>query len=244
MKFPVLKKYKKMVLDNFSNHAWIDENLNEKFLTDISYNLASDCKILKTGLGLSKAQLPLEKSFYSEQTFLDTESLGITNINALLYFKQYFSSSGNTQHRILLHGSDNKLYVHQMFSNNGTFIWLYQLEFSTPPVCLTYKLDGKDTIILSTPEKMMVWTTDLLPYEISDVPTITSMCVHEDVLFCTIAGEANKIWCCLSKNPEMISETSDYARCLRLDDELGYSRKIMSFKENLRRGIFKCKGYC
>lgn len=233
MKIPELKKYKKLVLNDFSLHARTDENLKDKFLTDISYNFAMSNKILKTGVGASKALLPLKNSFNSEFTNLNTESLGLTHINNILYFKQYFPSSDTTQHRILLHGSDNKLYVHQMFSENGTFVWLYSLEFPTPPVCLTYKLEGKDTIILSTPEKMMVWTTDLLPYEITDIPSITSMCVHEKVLFCTISGEANKIWCCLSNNPEMISNNSDYARCFSLDDDLGYSRKILTFKENL-----------
>ena len=154
-------------------------------------------------------------------------------MNKVLYFKQYFSDSETSQHRLLVHGSNKKLYVHQMYTGVGTLLSTYQLEFDSAPICLTYKLNGKDAIILSSPEKMVVWTTDLAPYTVQNVPIITSMCISNGVLFCTIKGEANKIWYCLTLNPELIGTSTETTKYLSLDDERGYARKVLTFKENL-----------
>lgn len=224
---------KKLVVNDFSKNYQLNENFSEEFCADLVYNLNTKTKTLKKGLGITQFKVPTSFDVDSEEVLLDTASLGLTKINDVLYFKQYFHESGNTQHRILLHGSDNKLYVHQMYCGIGSLLSTYQLEFNSAPICLSYKLNGNDTIILSSPEKMVVWTTDLAPYTVEDVPIITSMCISNDVLWCTIDGEANKIWYCLSLNPELIGVSTDKTKYLSLDDERGYARKVLTFKENL-----------
>ena len=52
-------------------------------------------------------------------------------------------------------------------------------------------------------------------------------------MFCTIAGEADKIWYSTTLNPELIGTTSNYTKNLILGDERGYARKILTFRENL-----------
>lgn len=224
---------KKLVINDFSKNYQQNENLSEEFYADLMYNLNTKSKTLKKGLGIKQFKVPTTFSVDSDEVLLDTASLGLTKVNNVLYFKQYFNESGNTQHRILLHGSDNKLYVHQMYCGVGSLLSTYQLEFNSAPICLSYKLNGNDTIILSSPEKMVVWTTDLAPYTVEDVPIITSMCISNGVLWCTIDGEANKIWYCLSLNPELIGVSTDQTKYLTLDDERGYARKVLTFKENL-----------
>lgn len=224
---------KKLVVDDFSKNFRDNENFNDEFFTDVVYNLNTKTKTLKKGLGINQFKVPTTFAVDSEEILLDTASLNLTQVNNVLYFKQYFPDSNNTQHRILLHGSDNKLYVHQMYCGVGSLLSTYQLEFNSAPICLSYKLNGKDTIILSSPEKMVVWTTDLAPYTVEDVPIITSMSISNGVLWCTIDGEANKIWYCLSLNPELIGVSTDTTKYLSLDDERGYARKVLTFKENL-----------
>ena len=224
---------KNLVVNDFSKSFQANENFEENFFTDLAFNLNTKTKVIKKGLGIAQFKVPTTFAVGSEEILLDTSSLNLSQINNVLYFKQYFPESNNTQHRILLHGSDNKLYVHQMYCGVGSLLSTYQLEFNSAPICLSYKLDGKDTIILSSPEKMVVWTTDLAPYTVEDVPIITSMSISDGVLWCTIDGEANKIWYCLSLNPELIGVSTDTTKYLSLDDERGYARKVLTFKENL-----------
>jgi len=224
---------KKLVVQDFSKNFQTNENLTQDFCTDVVYNLNTKSKTLKKGLGISQCKVPTTFDVESEEVLLDTASLNLSKVNNVLYFKQYFPESNNSQHRILLHGSNNKLYVHQMYCGVGSLLSTYQLEFNSAPICLSYKLNGKDTIILSSPEKMVVWTTDLAPYTVEDVPIITSMSISNGVLWCTIDGEANKIWYCLSLNPELIGVSTDTTKYLSLDDERGYARKLLTFKENL-----------
>lgn len=224
---------KKLVVNDFSKNNRANENLVHDFYADLVYNINTKSKALKKGLGVTQFKVPTSFKVDSEEVLLDTASLNLTNVNKVLYFKQYFPESNKTQHRILLHGSDNKLYVHQMYCGVGSLLSTYQLEFNSAPICLSYKLNGKDTIILSSPEKMVVWTTDLAPYTVEDVPIITSMSISNGVLWCTIDGEANKIWYCLSLNPELIGVSTETTKYLSLDDERGYARKLLTFKENL-----------
>ena len=223
----------KLVINDFSKNFRDNENLNENFFTELVYNLNTKSKTIKKGLGINQFKVPKTFDVNSEEVLLDTESLSLDKINNVLYFKQYFPESNTSQHRILLHGSDKKLYVHQMYCGIGSLISAYQLQFETAPICLSYKLEGKDTIILSSSEKMVVWTTDLAPYTVKDIPIITSMSISNGVLWCTIEGEANKIWYCLSLNPELIGVSTETTKYLSLDDERGYARKVLTFKENL-----------
>ncbi|MBQ8431033.1 MAG: hypothetical protein IJX26_03740 [Clostridia bacterium] len=224
--------YKKIVFNNFLNSFGIDQTISNKYSANLSYNFNSKNKILKNGVGVSDLKV-LNSLTDKTSLTLDTSNLNTTYLNKLLYFKQYFPTSGRPQHRLLLHGSDNKLYVNQMYNGLSIFSWIYSLEFETPPICLTYKLNGADTIILCSDEKMVVWTTNLAPYEVSDVPLISSMCISNGVLFCTLKKESGKVWFCTSLNPELIGTASEYANYFTLDDERGSCRKILTFKENL-----------
>lgn len=226
-------KRNKIKVKDFSKNIRLRQDYETEVFFDLVYNVDNKSKVLNKGLGISQFKVPKEFNVNSEEVLLDTASLNLDYINNVLYFKQYFPESNNTQHRILLHGSDKMLYVHQMYYGIGSLLSAYQLTFDSAPICLSYKLDGKDTIILSSPEKMVVWTTDLAPYTVEDVPIITSMTISNNVLFCTIDGEANKIWYCLSLNPELIGVSTDTTKFLSLDDERGYARKVLTFKENL-----------
>lgn len=227
------KQLKSLTFQDFSPVNWQDNDYNKSKFINAFYNVNLKNKKIVGGIGISEAKIPYQNSENSVVGTFDTEAHELEGVDGLVYFRQYFPTSGNTQHRILLHATNKKLYVHQMYSGVGTILWLYQLQFNSPPICLTYKLDGNDTIILSSPEKMVVWTTNKSPYTVSNVPIITSMCISNNVLFCTIAGEADKIWYSTTLNPELIGTTSTYTNNLVLGDERGYARKILTFRENL-----------
>lgn len=228
-----ISKYKKLVFDDFSNNSWLDENYSNKLYSDISYNVNFKTKTIKAGLGISEWKFPITRDTLDEQYNVDYSNINITKINTLLYFRQYFPNSQQTEDRVLLHASDGKLYCYQMYTYIKNFVWIYDLMFDSPPICLTYRFNDLDTIILSSKEKMVVWATNMLPYETENVPIITSMCNSNETLFCTVAGDASKVWYCIIGNPELIGSDSKYTGSISLDDERGYARKVLTFKENL-----------
>ncbi len=228
-----MKELKTITFQDFSKQGWQDNVFSENNFVNAFYNVNLKNKKITSGRGISVATIPYEDSETSEMGEINVAEQNIEAVDGLIYFRQYFADSNTTQHRILVHSTNKKLYVHQMYSGAGTLIWLYKLEFDEPPICLTYKLNGSDTIILSSPEKMVVWPTNNSPYIVSDVPIITSMSISNKVLFCTIAGEADKIWFSTTLNPELIGTASDYTQYFTLEGERGYARKILTFSENL-----------
>lgn len=218
-----------IIIDDFSNKT----NDNEDIKCNSIYNFVNKNKSLQGELGIRTLTLPLENDVDSDEVELNYQSLNLNYFNKVMYFKQFFPTSGDTTHRLLVHGEDKKLYIYQMFYNLNMLNWTYQLTFNNTPIVLAYKKNGLDSILISSSDKLVVWSTNQTPYQLSNIPTITSMCVYNDILYCTIEDDANKIWYTSSHNPESIGTETDVTKSILLNDETGACRKIVTFKENL-----------
>ena len=210
--------------DNFDKNSI--NILTEKF-----YNYLPSNK-LENSKGIRVAMFPMNVTDKTERE-LNIATAGITSIEGLAYFKQYFSKSKITTHRLVVYGNDNKVYINQMIDNDYDLYWLYGLTFNSAPIVLTYKKDDADAAILASEDKMVVWETSYSPYTIEDVPIITSMCMNEGVLFCTILEPAFKIWYALDLDAENVGNISNTSGYISLEDDLGYARKIVTFNEDV-----------
>lgn len=210
--------------DNFSNKY--SDVAVENF-----YNYAPSSK-LQNSIGVKVANFPLNyTSKYEDE--LDIASTGINSVEGIAYFKQYFPNSKTTTHRLLVYGDDKKVYINQMLDDSYELFWLYSLQFNSAPITLSYKKDDADAIILSSVDQMKIWKTNRSPYTIDGVPIITSMCINEGVLFCTIKDPAFKVWYATDLNAENIGNISVNSGYISLEDELGYARKIVTFNEDV-----------
>ena len=223
----------KITLKDFSKMGLHNKGTNTEVNCAQLYNFNNNNKVLEKGLGIKSLTVYPANDITAEPYALDYQALGLEYFNKVMYFKQYFSYTNQTAHRLLFHGSDGKLYVFQMFSSANMLNWTYQIVFDTIPIVLEYKKDGLDSILISANDKLMVWSTGYTPYELSNVPTITSMSVYNDVLYCTIAGESDKIWYTSNLDPESVGTESDSTKYFTLSDECGSCRKMVNFKENL-----------
>lgn len=210
---PTIKK-------NFSQSLQKNKNIFYNYQADIT---------LKSANGVEKANF----------TFLDNDTKplnipeDVTQIKGLGYCKQYYSNNGISTHRILMYGDDGKMYYNLMFRYSYDFQPLFGITFDTAPVILAYKKEDLDTIIMSSQEKMYVWQTNHNPAQITNAPIITSMCMNEGVLFCTIKDPAFKIWFCRDLNPELVGTDNDVSGYISLEDDLGYARKVIAFDEDV-----------
>ena len=210
--------------DNFDKNS--NEILTEKFYNYKPTNQLSNSK------GVTVAKFP-RNATNKQESELNISSTGITSVEGIAYFKQYFSKSKLTTHRLLVYGNDKKVYINQMIDNDYDLYWLYSLTFNTSPIVLTYKKDDADAAILASEDQMVVWETSYSPYTIEDAPIITSMCMNEGVLFCTILDPAFKIWYATDLSAENIGNISKNSGYISLEDDLGYARKVVTFNENV-----------
>ena len=209
--------------DNFNKH----ENASvEKF-----YNY-QPTKVLSNSFGIKLASFPNSLTDNTQYN-LNIEEADFNEIKGVTFFKQYFPRTGNTTHRLLVYGDDNKEYINQLFCENGDLFWLYSLTFNSAPITLAFKKNDSDAIILSSKDKMIIWKTSYSPYEVKNAPIITSMCMNDGVLFCTIQEPAFKIWYATDLDAENIGNINSNSGYISLEDDLGYARKIVSFNQDV-----------
>lgn len=217
---------KRIEINRFDNYTQ-DSNVK----TNVVYNY-ENLKTLNNPLGIDVAKFPksLTNSTMGE---LKISSAGFQRVDGVAYFKQYFAENGMTTHRLLIYGSDKKVYINQMLDDSYDLFWLYDLTFNNPPITLSFKLNDADAIILTDKEKMVVWETNYSPYTVNNAPVITSMCMNEGVLFCTIQEPAFKIWYATDLNFENLVNLSKNSGYLTLNHDLGYARKVVAFNEDV-----------
>ncbi len=214
-------------IDKFDNTL----NSNAKVRCQSFYNYAPSKK-LNNSYGIRRAKFPALRTDLHEVE-IDTSTGKFEKLKGVSYIKQYFPQAKYTQHRLLVYGDDKKVYINQLFSYDLALHYIYDLKFDTPPVTLEYKKDDEDVVILTSSNKMYVWKVNYSPYLIQDVPIITSMCMNEGVLYCTVADPAFKIWFNNNLDAEHIGNIDSNSGYITLADELGYSRKILTFKEDV-----------
>ena len=228
----VTSKTKTLLINNFSKLNQGKDSEGEVYTSTI-YNMDNRKLKLAGNLGLKTLTMPKYSDLSLGEFELAYDNLGLSSFDKVMYFKQYFSTSGDTTHRLLIHGNDNKIYLNEMFCGVKSFSWAFDLSFTKPPEVLAYKKNGLDAIIMSGGGKSVVWATNQSPREIEGVPDITSMCIYNEVLYCTIVGENFKIWYTTNLDPESIGTESSSTKFIMLGDERGACRKVITFKENI-----------
>lgn len=222
-----MRQKKRVEINKFNNF----DKTSTSVFADRFYNYLPT-GILNASSGVKTATFPKNMENLTEKE-LKLSANNITKVEGLAYFKQYFPKSQTTTHRLLVYADDKKVYINQMLDDMYDVFWLYELTFDTPPITLAFKKDDSDAIILASKSEMKIWKTGFSPYTISDVPVITSMCMNEGVLFCTINEPAFKIWYATDLDAENIGNINKNSGYISLEDDLGYARKVITYDENV-----------
>lgn len=216
---------KSIKIDNFYNFS------EKGVQVDEFYNFKAGKK-LTSSIGVSVAQFPTHLNTNETQP-LNISGSDIESVDGVAYFRQEVPELEQATNTIMIYGNNKKLYLNQMFMFDMNLHWLFNLQFETPPISLTYKKDDADAMILASSDKMMVWRAGYSPYEIKDVPIITSMCMNDGVLFCTVKKPAFKIWYATDLDAENVGKLSAVSNYISLEDNLGDARKIIAFDESV-----------
>ena len=216
---------KSIKIDNFYNFS------EKGVQVDEFYNFKVDKK-LTSSIGVSVAKFPTHLNTNETQS-LNIGDGDIESVDGVAYFRQEVPELEQATNTIMVYGNNKKLYLNQMFMYDMNLHWLFNLQFETPPISVTYKKDDADAMILASSDKMIVWRAGYSPYEIKDAPIITSMCMNDGVLFCTVKKPAFKIWYATDLDAENVGKMSAVSNYISLEDDLGDARKIITFDESV-----------
>ena len=222
-----MRNKKVVEIKDFSNFN--DKNEGVKVKRFYNYLPTST---LKNSKGVKIATFPQNMTDLTEKP-LNLADSGIEKVEGIAYFKQYYSRTDTINRRLLIYAGDKKVYINQLLDDMFDALWLYELTFNTLPIVLEYRKDNDDVVILASEDSMKVWKTGYSPYTIIGAPIITSMCMNEGVLFCSIKDPAYKIWYATDLDPEKVGNISSVSGYVSLDNDLGYARKVITFNEDV-----------
>ena len=209
--------------DNFSNYS---KPTNEGFF---NYKVTEK---LQASNGVNRPLFPYSAT-YDRQYSLALTTGGFNKVEGITSFKQYFPESETTTHRLLIYGDDKKVYINQLLNNSGQIFWLYSLTFDSPPTVLPYKKDGIDVMILADNKKMVFWETNKSPFEVGNLPIISSICMDDGYIYCTLQENPSKIWYTKSSDLQFVGVTDVGSGYIMLDSELGDARKVILFNKEV-----------
>ncbi len=219
---------KKIVkINKFDN---FDEN-SGRIKTKMFYNYRPTT-ILNNTKGFKSATFPTSLDNPTERELKISEA-GINHVKGLCHVRQYMKHSGVTADRLLVYADDKKIYMNDMLYEMFDVLHIYSLTFNTAPTVIAYKQEEDDAAILTSEDKMVVWQTGYSPYTIEDVPIITSMCMNDGILFCTIKEPAFKIWYTSKFEIAKFGQVSRVSNYISLEDNLGSCRKVVAFNEEV-----------
>ena len=210
----------------------IESFSHSKKLVDKFYNFHASKKLMPS-VGVSEATFPILVGSDTRVSLDFSDIEDFESVEGLAVFRQYFKTSGRTLYRLLVYCNNEMLYFNQMFDGSSALFTVYDETFDSPPIALAFKIGDNDAIILASKDKMMIWETGFTPYTVTNAPIVTSMCMNEGALFCTLVEPAFKIWYATDLRAENIGALNNNSGYIVLADDLGYARKIVTFNESV-----------
>ena len=198
------------------------------------YNLRISKGNLIKGKGITELTLPQRQEIIEFNRKLNySTSYRITKIWRYKYYSEY----NNRYDYILIgFGTDNKLHFINLFSYSTTVYDLSDFTFNEEPNALTFRIKGKDVIgFCSSKDPLLVWYCDDEPYQVTTVPKLESICLHNERLF-AIDSEKNYL-VRYSSNLNPLDWTTNITTTsggeIELNDFKGLLRNLVSFSDNV-----------
>lgn len=150
---------------------------------------------------------------------------GITGMS-LWRFTRYDYDAGGYVSCDMYCGEDGKVY----YDYGDGWQELPGVTFTSAPSAVGYRLYGDDSILMTSPtDKMYVWDGVGAPRKV-DSPYITSMVLHYERMFATVAGESNAVYFSDDLDPTNWNDTDlTEGGFIQLLDERGKLLKVVDF---------------
>ena len=180
------KRKGKITLSDFSPgmDTAVDEELLPLPRCAESFNFDYSGGVLKDGEGIKTAR------FGANGTCPSFEVPKVLPL-AVFYYKKYDVSEQKNYNYFLIYGSDGKMY--SALTEHSLFTVVNGLTFENVPKATAYNYDGEDVLVFSDGATMKIYDGTKV-VAVSDVPAITSMCIHNERLFVTESKNKTSLW--------------------------------------------------
>lgn len=233
---------KRFVYNLFQENAALDtdDGLLKYQQTKISYNVRHADGSLRSGYGIKKLSMPLDT--VDMQTESELVPVG-NDIQAMWAFNWYDKSDDVVQYYLFYFNEQNKFIYDNLFWSR-VFTFDITSQFTSTPIGMPYRLNGRDVMIFSTADKLLVQSSGGSQY-LTDAPKMTSCCAHNNKLFAITTGACPSL--IYSNNLDITEWKNDVVQHVELFDERGNLTKVVSFKDYLyifrEYGITKLSTY-
>jgi len=202
--------------------------------------------VLKNGLGFSDLIKQISLNDEYETLLRDIETIG--SIEKVFHFYIFNKEKSMRDDKLIFINNELKTYYINLYDETKSIYSIRNINFTSIPVAVNYRLNSEDVIIFSSEtDNMFVWNGYNEPYEVLDSPKISSMALHYERLFATVDGEKNSIWFSDDLDPTNWSLTLDEAGFIELIDERGALIKVVSFLDYVyifrENGISRLSAY-
>lgn len=200
----------------------VDDLLSPPTSPEISFNFCFSDGALKSGLGVERFAI---KNGFSE---IVPELPNGVYASKVFFYKRYDADLAREDNRIIVLTPELEFYECNISVGSSTFSHIEGLSFSAVPTAVCYKYNGNDVIIFSAGGVLKVYDGNSV-LTVTDVPEITSMCVHGERLFVTTGGEQTSLWFSDDFDPTQWYVSLDQAGFIDFQDGRGRLLKVVSF---------------
>ena len=216
-------------LDGIS--AGFDSGLLPHSNAVFSYNFDFSGGALKAGVGFKRGLIDLFDESKREDVQAQLEGIG--SIVRVFLYRAYDHDAESRSDKILLLNTDLVLFILDLDGEHA-ISRVRDITFSSIPKAISYRLGGKDVLILaSETDNLVVYDGENYPYEVLDAPKISSMDIHFERLFVTTTNEKARVLFSDDLDPTNWSIDLSEAGFIEMVDERGALNRVVSFNDYL-----------
>ncbi|MCK9574971.1 MAG: hypothetical protein WCX32_02125 [Clostridia bacterium] len=223
----------KLAITNFAGgvETSIDQNITPFKYAKCSYNFNHTSGALKEAPGFSDLTIPTTStSSLPVRTMIMPGSVNI--VAAWIY--RFVDDAGDYEriHYLIVYANDKHFYYTRLFSINPELVQLpYIADFDECPTVVNFRVGGIDSLIFTSPSSgMHIWKGWIYPYLLVGAPALSSMCVHYERIWGTLAdSQRNTVKFSDDLNPENWTESLNEGGFIQMLDEAGPLNKVISF---------------
>ncbi|MEG1751453.1 MAG: hypothetical protein RR140_03645 [Clostridia bacterium] len=213
-------------------NAEVDDNLLPHKHAKITYNFKASNGALMPSYGFGELFLPKSWANVAEKRQIYYNNIN-ADIQKLWCFKCWDASTNLRDDHIIFCTGDNQMrYIRVVDLSPLNAPVTMGEELTGQPKCVSYRLNGTDSFIMTCPNgKMQVYRVNLKTPVFPNAPKIVSLCVHYERLFAIQEGERTRLTFSANLDPTNWNISTDNAGFIDLLDERGSMNKVLSFND-------------
>ncbi|MDR3021333.1 MAG: hypothetical protein LBU60_01460, partial [Clostridiales bacterium] len=183
-------------------------------VAEFAYNYQFNSGVLKDGFGVTFSKL-------IDRNPIDGQVLAVWIFNQRVPEQKTFC---------MLASKEGDVYQRELNSSDD-FVLIEGIQLTSRPLSLTYRLNGDDVMIITSPtDGMFVWDGVKQAQKIESVPLILSMTVHFERLFVTTADYPDAVWFSQDLDPTNFGTDINEGGFIELIDERGAPLTALSYQ--------------